>query len=56
MMKIACLLGLLLLPGCVSQSNLDQRLEWGEQARIQRDMLETQRGMLWEQQQRRGRR
>jgi hypothetical protein len=49
----ALLLGLLLLPSCVSQSSLDQRLEWMELNKIQRDMLEVQREQLLLVQQRR---
>lgn len=53
MRTLCLLLGLLLTPGCVSQKSLDQRLEWAEQNRLSRDILEVQRQLLWEQQRRR---
>jgi len=40
------LLLILFLSGCVSQSNLDHRLDTAEQVRIQRDILEVQREQL----------
>ena len=42
-----CLAALLPLAACVSQKNLDQRLEWAEQIRLQRDMVENERLRLW---------
>jgi hypothetical protein len=46
-MKYVCLLIPLLLAACVvSQKNLDMRLGWEEQNRLQRDMLEVQRKQL----------
>jgi hypothetical protein len=45
--RVFCLLAPLLLAACVvSQKNLDMRLGWEEQNRLQRDMLEVQRKQL----------
>jgi len=46
MTRSVCLLSLILLSSCVSQSNLDHRLDVAEQIRIQRDILEVQREQL----------